>query len=69
MSKTDAGKVGKLLGRISKAVNGDREVYVTGSGLVHIPITRLSEIPKVIRDHHDQEREKILMLMRLRRVA
>lgn len=56
--------------RLLAGKNGDAEserVWVTGSGLVHVPEGRLSEIPKVIAEHHLQEAERARLVASIRR--
>ncbi len=56
--KQMAARISKLLGRLRKTGSIEREYYVTGSGLVHVPKERLNEIPKIIGEHHKLEAER-----------
>jgi hypothetical protein len=59
--------IGKLLARLVIGESKDKGYYVTGSGSVHVPKDRLSEIPKVIAEHHalEAERAKQLAMARM----
>jgi hypothetical protein len=46
----------------------NEEMWVTGSGLVYVPEGRMSEIPKVIAEHHLQEAERARVIASIRRV-
>jgi len=56
----------KLFARRNGEGKSER-VWVTGSGLVHVPEGRLSEIPKVIAEHHLQEAERARLVASIRR--
>jgi hypothetical protein len=57
----------KLFGK-GQGEKKQEDVWVTGSGLVHVPAGRLSEIPKVIAEYHLQEAERARVLASVRRV-
>ncbi len=38
--------------------NPGKEHYVTGSGLVHVPEARLTEVPKIIGEFHAFEADR-----------
>ena len=60
-----ASKVRGLLAAVRKKVNArPKEVYVHGSGLVHVPKDRLNEIPKVIAEYHRLESERAKQIVR-----
>ncbi len=48
--------------------NTKREFYVTGSGLVSVPIAPAKEIPTVIVEHHKLEAERTMGIAHLHRV-
>jgi hypothetical protein len=60
-------KIGRLLGRLSGASGEEDEFYVSGSGLVHVPHSRLQEIPRLIQEHHQLESENARRLSLVRR--
>jgi hypothetical protein len=54
--------ISKLLAKLGIGGRADGEYYVTGSGLVNVPKDRLTEIPKVIGEHHALEAERAKQL-------
>jgi len=45
--------LGKLFNRHETI--SEQDYYVHGSGLVRIPVARLNEVPRVIREFHERE--------------
>lgn len=60
-------RIRKILARRPGEKKED-DLWVTGSGLVHVPEGRLNEIRKVIAEHHAREAERAKMLASVRRV-
>jgi hypothetical protein len=54
--------IDKLFKRRTTKVESE-EYYVRGSGLIRIPIGRLNEVPKVIREFHESEAAKMRLAM------
>jgi hypothetical protein len=57
----------KLFG-MGRSEQKNEQMYVTGSGLVYVPEGRMSEISKVIAEHHLQEAERARVIASIRRV-
>jgi hypothetical protein len=54
--------IDKLFRRQKTTLKQPKYYYVQGSGLIRIPIGRLNEIPKVIREFHEQEAARMRLV-------
>jgi hypothetical protein len=59
------GEIGQALAKLFRSA-ANEEIYVTGSGLVNVPLGRINEVSKVVAEFHSREAEKAKALAGLR---
>jgi hypothetical protein len=63
-------RIKELMAKLKAQAGGRQAYYVTGSGLVNVPTDRMTEIPRIIAEHHalEAERAKQLAAAQIRQV-
>ena len=55
-------EIGRAFAKLLKRFPKEAEIYVTGSGLVNVPLGRVNEVSKVITEFHAREAERAMAL-------